>query len=246
MDHNRDKDAANQLGPIVDDDAFIDELSRGTAPTDGDELAGLLLGLREDVEEDIPDAPTVLPAPQRRGRPWLHGLAGAAAATILIAGSGAVAYNALPWGSGSEDPAVVELAGTLEEIDTRAAEGDMAGTRELLEQARMLVDKLDEESEEEATASSTPSARPSREVPATVRITETAEPSAAPAPVEPGETVTESVTETVTTTEPVPVPVPTTVTERVTVEPAPQPTSTSATIPAETLAPPQTQTRDED
>ena len=82
----------------------------------------------------------------------MHGLIGAAAATLLIAGSGAVIVNAGPgsplygvnqslFGADDQDVSVVELAGTLEEMEKRSAEGDMDGTRQLLEEARKMVDQ---------------------------------------------------------------------------------------------------------
>ena len=39
---------------VLADDAFLDELARGVDPSDGaDELAGLLLGLKAEVEAPI-------------------------------------------------------------------------------------------------------------------------------------------------------------------------------------------------
>ena len=98
---------AEQLQPLVDDDAFLTTLSEGTDPSDGgDELAGLLLELRGDVEKQMPPAPLIEGAEEepevislgaarrRRSKPFMHGLIGAAAATLLIAGTGAVVVNA--------------------------------------------------------------------------------------------------------------------------------------------------------
>ena len=49
---------AEQLQPLIDDDAFLTELSLGNDPSDGaDELAALFLELREDVERQMPAAP---------------------------------------------------------------------------------------------------------------------------------------------------------------------------------------------
>ena len=157
---------AEQLQPLVDDDAFLTSLSEGTDPSDGgDELAGLLLELRGDVNKQMPPAPLIEGADEepevislsaarrrRRGKPLMHGLIGAAAATLLIAGSGAVIVNAGPgsplygvnqslFGADDQDVSVVELAGTLEEMEKRSAEGDMDGTRQLLEEARKMVDQ---------------------------------------------------------------------------------------------------------
>ena len=51
---------AEQLQPLIDDDAFLTELSLGNDPSDGaDELAALFLELREDVERQMPAAPKV-------------------------------------------------------------------------------------------------------------------------------------------------------------------------------------------
>lgn len=48
-------DITSQLKPLTDDDAFLSDLSRGIDPSEGtDELAGLLLALREDVEKQMP------------------------------------------------------------------------------------------------------------------------------------------------------------------------------------------------
>src|SRR5699024_9468788 len=125
-------------------------------------LAALFLELREDVERPMPAAPKVEDADlepeiislasarkrRRRNRPFMSGLIGAAAATVLIAGSGAAIYNAGPGSPlygmnqslfSSSDDAFVELASTLEEMDAAAASGDLAGTRALLEEARDLA-----------------------------------------------------------------------------------------------------------
>ena len=191
---------AEQLQPLVDDDAFLTTLSEGTDPSDGgDELAGLLLELRGDVEKQMPPAPLIEGADEepevisldaarrrRRGKPFIHGLIGAAAATLLIAGSGAVVVNAGPgsplygvnqslFGTNNEDVSVVELAGTLDEMEKRSAQGDMDGTRQLLEEARKMVDQAKREREAEAP-------RTTRQQPrATVTQTQTVE---KPVPVE--------------------------------------------------------------
>ena len=166
---------AEQLQPLVDDDAFLTSLSEGTDPSDGgDELAGLLLELRGDVEQHMPPAPLIEGADEepevislaaarrrRRGKPLMHGLIGAAAATLLIAGSGAVIVNAGPgsplyglnqslFGADDQDVSVVELAGTLEEMEKRSAQGDMDGTRQLLEEARKMVDQAKKDRAEQA------------------------------------------------------------------------------------------------
>lgn len=208
-------DVTDQLKPLVDDDAFLTELSRGVDPSDGkDELAALLLELRDEVEGQMPPAPVIEGADEepavislgnrrrRRGaRPLLSGLIGAAAATLVIAGSGAVLYNASPgsplWGVSSaifgDRAAVVELASTLEEMDSRAAEGDMDGTRALLMEARNLLAGMREQ--ERGTTTTAPA--PPR--PTSTTVTRSAEP--APRPDAPEATEASVVTETVTATE---------------------------------------------
>ncbi|HHU67879.1 hypothetical protein [Corynebacterium sp.] len=259
-------DITTQLKPLMDDDAFLTELSQGLDPSDGtDELAALFLELREDVEKQMPPAPLIEGADEepvvisltsrrraRRGRPFVSGLIGAAAATLVIAGSGSMIYNATPgsplWGMSSalfsDRAAVVELAGTLEEIDSRAAEGDIDGTRELLEEARRVVRNLRD--------AQSPAEQPNtREPGTTVTATTTATvPGETPTP-EPVDPTTETVTETTRHTEtetatvtvtqgPPPIrdnPLPSPV------EPTqlPQPVDPGDDAPAPTLAPPQIQ-----
>ncbi|MBN9644057.1 hypothetical protein ACFSSC_02010 [Corynebacterium mendelii] len=229
------------------DDAFIDALSQGIDPTDGtDELAALLLGLREEVVAPMPPTPvvcgpedddvatTVLPAvgsldARRRNRPepsaapaadgdaavtdldhrrgshsgWFgHGLIGAAAATLIIAGGGAMVHSAQPgdslWGINqalfTDHAAVVELTATLEEADSRNAEGDVQGALKLLEQAKALAQEMN--AKEQAGHPSPVTATVKQTVTATVPadpVTVTA-PAAVPPPV----TQTVMVTETVT------------------------------------------------
>lgn len=212
---------AEQLQPLVDDDAFLTSLSEGIDPTDGDdELAGLLLELRGDVEKQMPPAPLIEGADEepavislasarrrRRSKPLMHGLIGAAAATLLIAGSGAVIVNAGPgsplyginqslFGAENQDVSVVELAGTLDEMEKRSAQGDMDGTRQLLEEARKMVDQAKQERAEQPERPAKPQPR------ATVTATQTVE---KPAPVEeeeqpPQEPVTVTQTQTAVST----------------------------------------------
>ncbi|MDR7328588.1 hypothetical protein [Corynebacterium guangdongense] len=225
-----DNDVTRQLAPLVDDDAFITDLSRGIDPTDGeDDLAALLLELRDDVHANVPPTPVVEGAddseatviPMRTGRaprPWLHGLIGAAAATVVIAGAGAVL---LPPLNDDSDPTVVELASTLDELEHRAAEGDMDATRNLVSEARGLVRQLGSQNvapvpenaaapatetvtvTETTTASSAPAAS---EAPTATTVVST---SAAPVTVTETQTQTRSsvVTQTavVTVTEPAPI-----------------------------------------
>ena len=136
--HHGDNDGlADQLQPLVDDDAFLTELSKGTDPSDGqDDLAELLLELKGDVDKQMPPAPLVEGADaepevidlgqarkRRRGGPIVHGLIGAAAATLVIAGAGGAMLHAGTFDNGDKTRNV-ELAGTLEEMESRAAEGD--------------------------------------------------------------------------------------------------------------------------
>lgn len=222
MDHRHrsgsGEDFVDQFAPLARDDEFLTALSQGQDPSEGtDELAALLLQLRDDVTSTMPPAPVieaeedtnVIPlAPRRRRSGALfHGLVGAAAATVLIAGSGAVLVGTGLIGQSHDDPTVVELAGTLDEIQSRAAEGDISGTRALLDEAQRLVEKLD--SKKDPAAESTGDApAPVRAENQTATVTETpgatAGPEAAPVTVTaPGATVTESavVTETAHATE---------------------------------------------
>lgn len=255
-------DITTQLGPLVDDDAFLTALSEGVDPTGGDELAALFLELRDDVERQMPPAPLIEGADEepavislasrrnrhaaRSGRPFVSGLLGAAAATLVIAGSGSLLYNATPdsplWGLSSslfsDRAAVVELAGTLEEIDSRAAEGDMDGTRKLLEEARRVVANLKDSQETPrapgttATTTVTRPGTPTTHQPTAEAVTETVTETSHHV-----ETQTETATATVTVTEgpppvrPNPLPTPT--------EPVPVDPDPSDPIP--TLDPPQIQ-----
>lgn len=168
-EHNRD-DATAHFAPVGADDAFLDALARGEDPSRGaDPLAGLLLGLRAEVERPMPAAPEVpgalltdapaKPASLDAARaaksrkamsPWASGLIGAAAATALVVGSGAALYNATPdsplWGPATavfgDRTRAVELASTLQQIEVASQEGDTEHLTALLEQARSLVDAM--------------------------------------------------------------------------------------------------------
>lgn len=121
---NGSGDIDRQLEQLLEDDAFLDALSRGEDPSGGeDPLATLFLELRgqvvagtETAEAPAASAPHTAPvadldraraarrdtagahrAPARpRAYGLLQGLIGAAAATLLIAGGGATIYNAGP------------------------------------------------------------------------------------------------------------------------------------------------------
>lgn len=91
-----------------------------------------------------------------------HGLIGAAAATLIIAGGGALVHSAQPgdplWGVNqvlfSDHAAVVELTATLEEADSRNAEGDVQGALKLLEQAKAMAQEMN--AKDRAAAGPTP------------------------------------------------------------------------------------------
>lgn len=259
-----DNDVTRQLAPLVDDDAFLTDLSDGIDPTGGeDDLAALLLELREDVHADMPPTPmvegvddpatAVIPIQTgRKSRPWLHGLIGAAAATVAIAGAGALFLPTIT-GDGGETT-VVELAGTLDEIENKAAEGDIDATRDLVNEARNLVRQLEGQATVPGRDSAAPAPAPVTEtVTATATETATQTQSAAPEPGEPAApsvatttvsgppaasvTVTETQTRSTVVTETAVV----TVTEPAPVRPNPL---TEPTVPAPAdgaLTPPQVQ-----
>lgn len=82
--------------------------------------------------------------------PWAAGFIGAAAASALIAGSGAVLYNATPgsplWDASTavfgDRAAAVELASTLKEIEVASQAGDSDYVAQLLQQANRLVESM--------------------------------------------------------------------------------------------------------
>ena len=221
--HGDNDDLADQLQPLVDDDAFLTELSKGNDPSDRqDDLAGLLLELKGDVDKHMPPAPLVEGAeaePQvidlgkvrkrRRGGPFVHGLIGAAAATLVIAGAGGAMLHAGTFDKGDKTRNV-ELAGTLEEMESRAAEGDIEGARELMRDARAKLDAA-EGKEEKAIAANSEAEhkRSAHPKPAPHTVTETATETVADEASQPEQqpeqvTVTETqyATETVVVTEP--------------------------------------------
>lgn len=214
------------LGAVSRDDAFLTALSRGENPSGGgDWVAADLLALRDRVERPMPPAPEVAgveaaapaPAKTRRGPgPLASGLIGAAAATVIVAGSGAALYSATPgsplWGASTavfgDRSAAVELASTLDQFEVAQRNGDSEGVRTLLGQARALVGAI-------APATPAPDPAPAErgEGPATVTVTVEATPGgqaprgeaaalAAPAPAAPSAPATQTVTVTVTVTEP--------------------------------------------
>ena len=151
-------------------DAFFDALMLGDDPSAGtDPLAAALLDLKADVDRPMPPAPQLFtenPQPsgnvasleekrakkaKRRVSPWLSGLIGAAAATVVCVGTGAVLFES---DTTDEDTTVVELATTLDELEVASESGDAAAARDLLEQARDLVATI-QERERRAGASAT-------------------------------------------------------------------------------------------
>ncbi|MGX9682605.1 hypothetical protein [Corynebacterium propinquum] len=208
------------------DDFFLDQLSQGIDPSQGqDPLAAALLGLRTEIESEIPAAPELADdwlaestrdgsnqaddiadqgsanhnvvalrsaegrsrhrisrADARRSRRasranrhgsgggvgagpgagagrrfgWGSALVGAAAATALFAVGSVSVYHATPnsplWGVhqslfDDEEAARVELASTLEQLEDSAHRGDEDATRQLIAEARTLLDNLRERKE---------------------------------------------------------------------------------------------------
>lgn len=138
----------------------------------------------------------------RKSHPFLHGLVGAAAATLVIAGGGTAIYNAdadsplyglsTSLFGKTDTPSVVELASTLDEVDSRTANGDVEGARELLEEARTMLANMDERQRAARETNNAPARVPATQTAtATVTLVETPEP---PAP----ETTTETTTATQT------------------------------------------------
>ena len=215
------QDIAAQLQPLVDDDAFLTELSLGNDPSAGDDpLAALFLELRDEVEAPMPPAPVVegadqepevisLAAARRRRRvsPWASGLIGAAAATVLLAGPGAVIYNAGPGSplhglnesvfGKSQDAAEVELASSLEEMQDKVAQGDIEGARAVLSDTRK---KLKDPSPEVVAKLEAAEKRLEQQRSQKITVTVTVTPPASDAPsstAEPG-TVTQTLVQTET------------------------------------------------
>ncbi|WJY96847.1 hypothetical protein [Corynebacterium fournieri] len=139
---------------FAESDAFFDALALGDDPSAGtDPLAAALLDLKDDVDRPMPPAPQLAGAgeaaanvasldaaraarPKRRVSPWLSGLIGAAAATVVCVGTGAALFDQ---GGSEQDTTVVELATTLDELEAANQSGDAEAARTLLEQARELV-----------------------------------------------------------------------------------------------------------
>ena len=182
-------------------DAFIEALMLGDDPSAGnDPLAAALLELKADVDRPMPPAPQLFvedsqPAgnvasldekraekAKRRVSPWLSGLIGAAAATVVCVGTGAVLFGS---GAADEDTTVVELATTLDELEVASENGDEESARVLLEQARGLVATIKERehraARDGAAATVTETVTEATTVPAKEASTERPAPEQAPA-----------------------------------------------------------------
>lgn len=201
-------DLTEQLQPLVDDDVFLTELSQGKDPSHGcDELAGLLLGLKGDIDKQMPPAPRVdgvedepeiisldKVRSRRRNRPVMHGLIGAAAATVILAGAGGVMANSGLFDR-PDETRNVELASTLDELESRAAEGDIEGARELMKEARAKLENAESKEENAITAKEEAekkrSARP-KPVTVTATVTETVSSQQQVKPESAPKTVTET------------------------------------------------------
>ncbi|MBK4158064.1 hypothetical protein GWO56_00270 [Corynebacterium macginleyi] len=201
-------DLTEQLQPLVDDDVFLTELSQGKDPSHGcDELAGLLLGLKGDIDKQMPPAPRVdgvedepeiisldKVRSRRRNRPVMHGLIGAAAATVILAGAGGVMANSGLFDR-PDETRNVELASTLDEMESRAAEGDVGGARELMKEARAKLENAESKEENAITAKEEAekkrSARP-KPVTVTATVTETVSSQQQVKPESAPKTVTET------------------------------------------------------
>lgn len=147
------------MDDILASDAFIDALSRGDDPSAGhDPLANALLDLKAEVDQPMPTAPQLDAASQaqpvasldearehkakkRQVSPWLSGLIGAAAATVVCVGAGVALFDSF---GANQDTTVVELATTLDELEAANETGDAEAARTLLEQARGLVTTMKE------------------------------------------------------------------------------------------------------
>lgn len=194
-------------------DAFIEALMLGDDPSAGnDPLAAALLELKADVDRPMPPAPQLFvedsqPAgnvsslddkraakAKRRVSPWLSGLIGAAAATVVCVGTGAALFEG---SAADEDTTVVELATTLDELEVASESGDADAARDLLEQARGLVATMKEREQraarEGAAATVTETVTEATTVSAEEVSTERPEPEQPPAaPVPPAQQPTQA------------------------------------------------------
>ncbi|MDY5784568.1 hypothetical protein [Corynebacterium sp.] len=259
------------LGPVMDDDAFLTALSRGENTRDdelGELFLALRAdverpmpsaplvgepGEHEESSEPAGAESNVASLDSARSRrrvsPWAAALLGAAASTVAVVGSGAALYGATPgsplWGASTavfgDRAAVVELAGTLEDLDAANKSGDADGARKLLEQARLLVNSIQNPSKDEhhptpqtttSVATESVTVSPDRPEPAPAAPVEPV-PAEAPSVATATETETATVTSVVTVTvtapsrPPVSSPAPTSTRSA---EPAPVPTGPDAFV----------------
>lgn len=186
---------------FANSDAFIEALMLGDDPSAGnDPLAAALLELKGDVDRPMPLAPQLYvedsqsagnvasldekraEKAKRRVSPWLSGLIGAAAATVVCVGTGAALFED---GVQGEDTTMVELATTLDELEAANESGDAAAARDLLEQARGLVATMKERERRAAkggaAATVTETVTEATTVPAEDTSTEQPTPEQAPA-----------------------------------------------------------------
>lgn len=210
--------------------ASIAQLPSHSAPAETPAAAGSAAGGVDDL------AARREAKASRRSSGWLgHGLIGAAAATLVIAGGGAMVFNAEPgdalWGVHeslfADHAAVVQLASTLEEADNANAQGDVQGALELLEKARAMAQDMNRQQAKRVPAPPV-TTTVTEEVPTTV----TAEPGPAGEP-ETTTVVADPVTETVTvvsTVRPTPKP------SAVNLAPGVKPTTSS--VPLSAILPP--------
>ncbi|OFT82261.1 hypothetical protein [Corynebacterium sp. HMSC29G08] len=211
-----ENDATPQAEHVNDTDAFLDSLGRGVDPSDGaDPLAGLFLDLRAEVEQPMPDAPSVehVSAPKltaidggraeatakrrtfggsaspKQMNPWAAGLIGAAAASALVVGGG-VAFLDLGQGSSLREPSTSMSSGNTAAIELASTLEEIevasqGGDADYLEQLLIQAREL-----VDAMAVNNADAQPAEEH---VQREEK--------PAEPPHTVTETVTVAVTVTQ---------------------------------------------
>ena len=182
------------MDEFASSDAFIEALSRGDDPSGGaDPLAAALLELKADIDRPLPPAPQLDAGQSLAGNvssleaardakrkrqlsPWLAGLMGAAAATAIFVGTGTT-----PFDQGvQDDPTVVELAATLDELEVASQRGDEAATRDLLEQARGLVASMKDRGNRAVNGDESEAATAETTVTTTVTSTVTTASSQAP------------------------------------------------------------------
>lgn len=200
-------DAPMPPAPVLSDAPTTTMLPiRDTAPADPPEVEEDFDQGYDEVDDDAELAEVVELGAHRKKRnfrqAFVHGLLGAAAATLAIAGTGITIYNAGPdsplWGAHvalfNDHAAVVELASTLEKADDSRERGDVQGALQLLDEARNMAADLQSKRGTETVTSATTvtvTQTPSGNTPSVTEATqEPAQPPVAPPPV----TVTTTVT----------------------------------------------------